>query len=65
MVRYDGPRYEGGYEQDLIGGLARVRDSGLGQPYGTVVDETIDKVKIQWPLGGADWVHKRDIYFLG
>ncbi|GGQ45899.1 hypothetical protein [Couchioplanes azureus] len=32
---------------------------------GQVVDETIDKVKIHWTLGGYDWLHKRDIYFMG
>jgi hypothetical protein len=64
-IPYQGPRYVDGYEQDLVGGRARLRDAPPSQPYGTVVDETVDKVKILWPLGGTDWVHKRDITFLG
>jgi hypothetical protein len=59
------PRYEQGYEQDLIGATARVRDGEEPHRYGVIEDEIVDKVKIRWPFGGSDWVHKRDIVVLG
>jgi hypothetical protein len=74
-----GPRYEQGYEQDLIGATARIRDDprtdlmvfvaddpgDKPHRWGVIEDETVEKVKIRWPFGGSDWAHKRDIIVLG
>lgn len=57
--------------EHLINATVRLKDdvaaaTGWPKGYGTVVDETETKARVQWPTAaGMAWVEKRDLLVLG